>query len=102
MSGNGTFDIFHACSCIADFDGVTVKNLVKGFAFGKCLSISRRKSRAMFERTFLLKGGLNQLMFLCRFRCACWKIISRISKLITVIITLMQSCFICVGHGVKC
>ena len=35
MSGNRTFNIFHAA--VADFDGVTVEDLVKGVCFRKVL-----------------------------------------------------------------
>jgi hypothetical protein len=35
VSGNGTFNIFHAA--VADFDGVTVKDLAKGVCFRKVL-----------------------------------------------------------------
>jgi hypothetical protein len=35
VSANGTFDIFHAA--VAYFDGVTIKNLVKGIYFRKVL-----------------------------------------------------------------
>ena len=35
---------------------------------GKCLSIRVRKLRPIFDRTFLLNGGLYQIMFLRLFR----------------------------------
>ena len=35
---------------------------------GQCLSRSRRKFRAMFVVTFLLNGGLYQIVFRCRAR----------------------------------
>ncbi len=34
---------------------------------GKCLSIRHRKLRAMFVLTFLLNGGLNQMILRCLF-----------------------------------
>ena len=33
------------------------------------LSIRARELRPIFDRTFLLNGGLYQIMFLCLFRC---------------------------------
>ena len=37
---------------------------------GKCMSTRLRKQRAMFVLTFLLNGGLNQMMLRCLFlRC---------------------------------
>ena len=34
-----------------------------------CHAIRSRNSRPMFVPTFLLKGGLYQMTFLCRFHC---------------------------------
>ena len=48
-------------------DSISIKYLMKLIVFEKCLSMRRKKSWAIFDRTFLLKGGLNQIMFLRRF-----------------------------------
>ena len=45
-----------------------LNNLWRELVVGKCLSMSCRKSRAMFVFTDLLNGGLNQIMFLRHFR----------------------------------
>ncbi len=42
--------------------------LCRGLVFGKCLSMSWRKFRAIFDLTDLLNGGLYQMTFRCRFR----------------------------------
>ena len=56
--------------CLLWRDRLRLNNLYKGLVFGKCLSKSRRKFFAMLVFTDLLKGGLNQIMFLCYFRFA--------------------------------
>ena len=40
--------------------------LLRGLDLGKCLSISERKHFPTFVATFLLNGGLNHRIFLCR------------------------------------
>ena len=42
------------------------------FVLGKCLSIRWRKVFATFVFTFLLKGGLNQIIFRFRWRFDFW------------------------------
>ena len=45
---------------ITDFDSIPIKHFMELDCFrGKCLSTSRKKCRAIFELTFLLKDGLN-------------------------------------------
>ena len=51
VSGIRIFDILQAA--VADLTVLRLKILWRGFGFGKCLSISFRKSRAIFERTLL-------------------------------------------------
>jgi hypothetical protein len=45
-----------------------LKTLWSGLVEGKCLSINCRELRPTLVRTVLLKGGLNQMMFLRRLR----------------------------------
>ena len=51
----------------AHFHGASVKYFMERDELGECLSIRCKKLRAMFVFTFLLKGGLNHITFLCRF-----------------------------------
>ena len=44
-----------------------LKILCNLLPIGKCVSTSLRKLRAMFVLTFLLNGGLNQMMLRCLF-----------------------------------
>ena len=60
-------EIFTRDRLVADFDGISIKYFVKVLDQGKCLSINLRKVFPMFVLMFLLKGGLNQIMFLFLF-----------------------------------
>ena len=46
---------------------------------GKCLRISLKNSLPIFVLTFKLKGGLNQITFLFRFRLVFWDVFSNFS-----------------------
>ena len=66
MSGYNGFDILHAG--VANFDCVSVKDLMKRVGRREMFINQLRKFRLTLVRTVLLKGGLNQMMFLRRFR----------------------------------
>jgi len=51
---------------LADFHILSVKNLCRLCASGKCLSINKRNFFAMLVNTSLLNGGLYQMIFLQR------------------------------------
>ena len=53
---------------VADFDCVAVKDIVKHIIFRKLFVIDfKERSGPTFVATFLLKGRLNQIMFLWRY-----------------------------------
>ena len=66
MVGNYCFHAFGAT--IADFDAVSVKDLVEAVVLRKCLSSRFKKYLPIFVVTFLLKGRLNQIIFLLWLR----------------------------------
>ena len=65
MLYDNTGHIFHAA--VANFDCVSVENLVEFVFLGKCLLTSQRKIFATLVWTFLLYGGLNHIIFLFLF-----------------------------------
>ena len=62
---DGWFNVRHAP--VTNFYIASVEILWNLWSRGKCLSIRLRKYLPIFVGTFLLKGGLNHIMFL--FRC---------------------------------
>ena len=71
MSSNRTLELWAEMSI--DIFGVQLYEilmvflliiLLKGFDFGKCLSINFKNSSPTLVLTFLLKGGLNHVIFL--------------------------------------
>ena len=63
MFGDDAFTVIHATIAytLTEF---LLKILCSGLDAGKCLSIRFRKFLPTFVLTFLLKGGLNQIIFL--------------------------------------
>ena len=53
--------------------------LLKLWFLGKCLRMSLKNSLPMSVLTFKLKGGLNQITFLFRFRLVFWNVFSNFS-----------------------
>ena len=53
--------------------------LMKLLFLGKCLRMSLRNYLPIFDLTFKLKGGLNQITFLFRFRLVFWDVFSNFS-----------------------
>ena len=62
MDANYSFHVFGAT--IADFYAVSVKDLVEAVVWGKMLSSRFKKYSPIFVDTYLLKGRLNQIIFL--------------------------------------
>ena len=58
-----------SCAPIADFYVVFVNNLLKLFSFGKYFLKSLKNSFPIFVETWLLKGGLYQMMLRFLFFC---------------------------------
>ena len=56
---------------VTDLNCVPIENVVQPKPAGKCVSTRLRKLRAMFVLTFLLTGGLNQMMLRCLFLRGC-------------------------------
>ena len=62
-------DRFHVVhTAVANFDVILVEKLWYLCCFGKCLEIRLRNVLLMLVLTFLLKGGLYQMIFLCLLR----------------------------------
>ncbi len=61
------FVYFYPSKYRADLTVFLLKILCSLWLGGKCLSIRHRKLRAMFVLTFLLNGGLNQMILRCLF-----------------------------------
>ena len=65
MASDNAFYVFHATA--TNFDGVRLKILLRVDDLGKWVSIRRKNSLPTFDFTFLLNGGLNQMIFLPLF-----------------------------------
>ena len=68
MIVNYCFHVSVFGATMADLDAVSVEDLVEAVVLRKCLSSRFKKCLPIFVDTFLLKGELNQIIFLLWLR----------------------------------